>query len=278
MSNHTFTMSFEFFPPATPEGLEKLRHTRAVLAALGPEFFSVTYGAGGSTQERTFDVVTRLSGDGPPVAPHLSCVGASREAITRLLDRYKEVGVRRLVALRGDMPSGMVAQGDLQYAADLVALIRAHSGDWFHIAVAGYPEIHPQAGSPDLDMDNLKRKVDAGASSIITQYFYNADAFFDFVERARRAAIRIPIIPGIMPILNYTQLARFSRACGAELPRWIEQRLASFHDDIPSLRAFGHEVVADLCQRLADHDVGEFHFYTLNQAEPAAALCRTLRG
>ena len=270
-------LSFEFFPPNTPEGVAKLRQSRKVLSELLPEFFSVTYGAGGSTQEKTVGIIGEIAEEGLQVAPHLSCIGATRTSIAELLDHYREKGVRRLVALRGDLPSGMVDRGEFRYASDLVAFIRKHSGDWFKIEVAAYPEMHPQATSPGQDLDNFKRKVEAGADSAITQYFYNASAYFDFVERARARNVTIPIVPGIMPITNFTQLARFSDNCGAEIPRWIRLRLAGFHDDVDSLRAFGHEVVTALCQTLVDKQVPGIHFYTLNQAGPSAAIWKALR-
>ena len=270
-------LSFEFFPPNTPEGVAKLRQARQLLSELEPEFFSVTYGAGGSTQEKTVGIIGEIAAEGLQVAPHLSCIGATRTSIAQLLDHYREKGVRRLVALRGDLPSGMVDRGEFRYASDLVAFIRQHSGDWFHIEVAAYPEMHPQATSPEQDLDNFIRKVDAGADSAITQYFYNAAAYFDFVERARARNVLIPIVPGIMPITNFTQLARFSDNCGAEIPRWIRLRLAGFHDDVDSLRAFGHEVVTALCQTLVDAKVPGIHFYTLNQAGPSSAIWTALR-
>ena len=270
-------LSFEFFPPNTPEGVAKLRQARQLLSELEPEFFSVTYGAGGSTQEKTVGIIGEIAAEGLQVAPHLSCIGATRTSIAELLDHYREKGVRRLVALRGDLPSGMVDRGEFRYASDLVAFIRQHSGDWFHIEVAAYPEMHPQATSPEQDLDNFIRKVDAGADSAITQYFYNAAAYFDFIERARARNVTIPIVPGIMPITNFTQLARFSDNCGAEIPRWIRLRLAGFHDDVDSLRAFGHEVVASLCQTLVDAKVPGIHFYTLNQAGPSSAIWKALR-
>jgi methylenetetrahydrofolate reductase (NADPH) len=275
-SNATL-LSFEFFPPNTVEGVAKLRQTRQQLRELEPAFFSVTYGAGGSTQEKTLGVIGEMSSEGLQVAPHLSCIGATASSISALLDHYRTQGVRRLVALRGDLPSGMVDRGEFRYASDLVAFIRKHSGDWFHIEVAAYPETHPQATSPSQDLDNFIRKVDAGADGAITQYFYNAAAYFDFVERARARNVSIPIVPGIMPITNFTQLARFSDACGAEIPRWIRLRLAGFHDDVESLRAFGHDVVGSLCQALVDAGVPGIHFYTLNQAAPSAKLWRGLQ-
>jgi methylenetetrahydrofolate reductase (NADPH) len=276
-SNSGTHLSFEFFPPNTPEGVAKLRLARRQLCELSPEFFSVTYGAGGSTQEKTVGIISEIAAEGLQVAPHLSCIGATRTSIAELLDHYREKGIRRLVALRGDLPSGMVDRGEFRYASDLVAFIRQHSGDWFHIEVAAYPEMHPQATSPEQDLDNFIRKVEAGANSAITQYFYNATAYFDFVERARARKVDIPIVPGIMPITNFTQLARFSDNCGAEIPRWIRLRLAAFHDDVDSLRAFGHEVVTSLCQELVDAGVPGIHFYTLNQAGPSLAIWTGLR-
>ncbi len=270
-------LSFEFFPPNTPEGVAKLRLARQALAALEPEFFSVTYGAGGSTQEKTVSIITEMAQEGLQVAPHLSCIGTSRISVAEMLDRYRAQGIRRLVALRGDLPSGMVDRGEFRYASDLVAFIRSHSADWFHIEVAAYPETHPQAASPDQDLDNFIRKVEAGADTAITQYFYNAQAYFDFVERARARGIDIPIVPGIMPITNYTQLARFSDNCGAEIPRWIRLRLAGFHDDVESLRAFGHDVVTALCQELLDAGVPGVHFYTLNQSSPSLRIWEAVR-
>jgi methylenetetrahydrofolate reductase (NADPH) len=270
-------LSFEFFPPNTPEGVAKLKQTRQLLRELGPEFFSVTYGAGGSTQDKTIGIIGEIAGEGLQVAPHLSCIGATRASIAALLDLYREKGIRRLVALRGDLPSGMVDRGEFRYASELVAFIRQHSGDWFHIEVAAYPEMHPQATSPEQDLDNFIRKVDAGADSAITQYFFNAAAYFDFVERAQARNVGIPIVPGIMPITNYTQLARFSDNCGAEIPRWIRLRLAAFHDDVESLRAFGQEVVTSLCQELVDAKAPGIHFYTMNQAGPTTAIWKALR-
>ena len=276
-SSSATLLSFEFFPPNTPEGAAKLRQARQLLCELKPEFFSVTYGAGGSTQERTIGIIAEIAAEGLQVAPHLSCIGATAGSITELLDLYREQGIRRVVALRGDLPSGMVDRGEFRYASDLVAFIRKHSGDWFHIEVAAYPETHPQAASPMQDLDNFVRKVDAGADGAITQYFYNAAAYFDFVDRARARNINIPIVPGIMPITNYTQLARFSDTCGAEIPRWIRLRLAGFNDDVDSLRAFGQEVVTSLCQTLVDAGVPGIHFYTLNQAGPSSAIWRALQ-
>jgi methylenetetrahydrofolate reductase (NADPH) len=270
-------ISFEFFPPNTPDGLAKLRETRRQLAQFAPEFFSVTYGAGGATRDKTLGVVLEAAGEGHPVAPHLSCVGATRDGVRELLETYRRQGIRRLVALRGDLPSGMVDGGDFRYASDLVAFVRAETGSWFHVEVAAYPEVHPQADSPRADLRHFALKVGAGADSAITQYFFNADAYFRFVDDARAIGVTIPIVPGVMPITNYTQLARFSDNCGAEIPRWIRLRLASFADDTASLRAFGQDVVTRLCDRLLAGGAPGIHFYTLNQAAPSAAICAALR-
>ena len=268
----TATVSFEFFPPNTPEGVAKLRATRQALDAAAPEFFSVTYGAGGVTRDKTLATVLEIADEGRPIAPHLSCIGASRASIGELLDLYRARGIRRLIALRGDQPSGMVNHGDFRFANELVEFVRARTGDWFHIEVAAYPEMHPQASSPQQDLDAFVRKVRAGADSAITQYFFNADAFFRFRDAAVAAGVTIPIVPGIMPITNYTQLARFSEACGAEIPRWIRVRLASYGDDRASIRRFGFDVVASLCERLMQGGVPSLHFYTLNQASPSLEL------
>lgn len=271
-------VSFEFFPPNTPEGTAKLRATRVALAALQPEFFSVTYGAGGATREKTFDTVLEITHEGREVAPHISCIGASRETIRELLALYHQRGIRRLVALRGDLPSGMMNHGEFRYANELVEFIRAETGDWFHIEVAAYPEMHPQAASPRQDMDAFVRKVKAGANSAITQYFFNADAFLRFRDAATVAGVTIPIVPGIMPITNYTQLSRFSEACGAEIPRWVRVQLASFGDDRDAIRRFGFDVVASLCRRLVSEGVPALHFYTLNQVSPSLDLWQAARG
>jgi methylenetetrahydrofolate reductase (NADPH) len=269
-------ISCEFFPPKTPEGIEKLRATRMQLALLKPKFFSVTFGAGGSTQEGTLDTVLEMVKDGLEAAPHLSCIGSSKDNLRAILNRYRENGIRHIVALRGDLPSGMVELGEFRYASDLVAFIRAEFGDWFWIEVAGYPEYHPQARSPKHDLENFARKVKAGANSAITQYFYNADAYFRFVDDARKLGVEVPIVPGIMPITNYTQLMRFSENCGAEVPRWIALRLASFGDDRESIRAFGLDVVTELCKRLIKAGVPGLHFYTLNAATATKAICERL--
>jgi methylenetetrahydrofolate reductase (NADPH) len=258
--------SFEFFPPATTEGAAKLAETRAQLAQLGPKFFSVTYGAGGSTRDRTLEAVLEIQAAGQRAAPHISCIGSSRESIRTTLATYRERGIRHLVALRGDLPSGSAGAGDFRYANELVGYIRAETGDWFHIDVACYPEYHPQAPSPAADLANFKRKVDAGANSSITQYFFNADGYYQFVDAATAAGIDIPIVPGIMPIVSFAKLARFSDACGAEIPRWIRRKMESFGDDAASVRAFGIDVVTDLCAALLERGAPGLHFYTLNQA------------
>ncbi|WP_322031719.1 methylenetetrahydrofolate reductase [NAD(P)H] [Paraburkholderia sp. J76] len=269
-------LSFEFFPPKTPDGLEKLRATRAELATLKPKFFSVTFGAGGSTQQGTLDTVVDIAKAGIEAAPHLSCIGSSKESLRAILGEYRSHGIRHIVALRGDLPSGMGAVGELRYASELVAFIREETGDAFHIEVAAYPEYHPQARSPRHDLEAFAQKVKAGANSAITQYFFNADAYFRFVDDARKLGVDIPIVPGIMPITNYSQLMRFSEMCGAEVPRWVAKRLESFGDDRESIRAFGLDVVTDLCRRLVDAGVPGVHFYTLNAAAPSKAICERL--
>ncbi len=274
----TANVSFEFFPPNTPEGAVKLRATREALAAADPEFFSVTYGAGGATRDKTLATVLEIAAEGRAVAPHLSCIGATRESMRELLDLYRRHGIRRLVALRGDLPSGMVNHGEFRYASDLVEFVRSETGDWFRIEVAAYPEMHPQARSPRDDLEALVRKVRAGADAAITQYFYNADAFLRFRDEAAAAGVAVPIVPGIMPITNFTQLARFSEACGAEIPRWIAVRLASYGDDRDSIRAFGVEVVGELCRRLMREGAPGLHFYTLNQTNPSLAIWRASAG
>jgi methylenetetrahydrofolate reductase (NADPH) len=269
-------LSFEFFPPKTTEGMDRLRATRAQLMPFSPTFVSVTFGAGGSTQRGTLDTVLELARDGLEAAPHLSCVGSSRENIRAILDEYRAHGIRHLVALRGDLPSGMGEIGEFRYASELVEFIRAESGDWFGIEVAAYPEYHPQARSPRQDLENYVRKVKAGANGAITQYFYNADAYFRFVDDTRRLGADIPVIPGIMPITNYTQLVRFSEMCGAELPRWIARRLESFGDDRDAIRAFGLDVVTAMCERLIAGGAPGLHFYTLNAATATRAICARL--
>jgi methylenetetrahydrofolate reductase (NADPH) len=258
--------SFEFFPPKTVDGIEKLRENRAKLSQYNPEFFSVTFGAGGSTRDRTMDTVLEIQQEGFQSAPHISCVSSSKEEIRDLLKTYQERGIKRLVALRGDVPSGEVSAGDFKYAVELVEFIRAETGNQFHIEVAAYPEFHPEARTPKADLLNLKRKVDAGANSAITQYFYNADAYFRFVDQCQAAGINVPIVPGIMPIYNITQLARFSSVCGADIPRWLKMRLEEYGEDIDSLRAFGVDVVSELCETLQTWGVPSLHFYTLNRS------------
>ena len=272
----TNNFSIEFYPPKTVEGAEKLRVARAKLAQLNPKYFSVTFGAGGSTQQGTLDTVLEIIAEGHAAAPHLSCVGGSRESIRAILAQFKSHGIRRLVALRGDLPSGYGGAGELRYASDLVEFIRLETGDWFHIEVAAYPEMHPQARSPQDDLQNFARKVQAGANAAITQYFYNADAYFRFVDNARKLGVEVPIVAGIMPITNYTQLTRFSDMCGAEIPRWVRLKLASFGDDSASIKAFGLDVVTELGQRLLAGGAPGLHFYSMNQAGPTMALWQRL--
>ena len=269
-------ISIEFFPPQTPEGVEKLRATRAELAKLQPEFFSVTYGAGGSTRERTFAIVREIASEGFDAAPHLSCIGSTRESIREILAEFKSAGIRRIVALRGDLPSGMAEAGEFRYANELVEFIRAETGDQFSLEVAAYPEWHPQARSPKDDLDAFARKVKAGANSAITQYFYNADAYFHFVDEARALGVDIPIVPGIMPIVGFTKLARFSDACGADLPRWMRKKFESFGDDSDSIRAFGLDLVTELCERLLKGGAPGLHFYSMNQSALTREICRRL--
>jgi methylenetetrahydrofolate reductase (NADPH) len=268
--------SLEFFPPRTPDGIEKLRATRRQLAQLKPSFASVTYGAGGSTREGTLATVLEFRAEGVNAAPHISCVGGSSESIAEVLATYKAHGIRHLVALRGDLPSGAGDTGDFRFASDLVAFIRQRTGDDFHIDVAAYPESHPQARSPQDDLDAFKRKVDAGANSAITQYFYNADAYWHFVDASHAAGIAVPIVPGIMPIASFVKLARFSDACGAEIPRWIRKRLEGYGDDVASIRAFGLDVVTSLCDGLLERGAPGLHFYTLNQAALTTTIWQRL--
>ncbi len=274
----TVPISFEFFPPNTPVGADKLRTVRRELARLSPEFFSVTYGAGGAAQEKTFDTVIDIANEQLAVAPHLSCIGSTHESIAALLDRYRERGITRLVALRGDLPSGVGTRhgGEFRYASDLVAFARAHLGDAMHIEVAAYPEKHPQADTPQSDFEAFLTKVKAGANSAITQYFYNPDGYLYFRDELARRGVTIPVVAGIMPIVNATQLMRFSDACGAEIPRWIRLRLSAFGNDAESIRQFGHEVVVRLCERLIAEQVPGLHFYTLNQSGPTTMLCEAL--
>lgn len=272
------TYSFELFPPKTQEGMDQLEKGVQRLNVVAPEYFSVTYGAGGSTRERTFETVSLLRSRGIDTSPHLSCIGSNRSEIRDILRHYQEQGIRRIVALRGDLPSGMGAgaTGDLRYANELVAFIREETGAAFHIEVAAYPEVHPQAPNATRDLENFKRKVDAGADAAITQYFYNADAYFAFIDACEKVGIRIPIVPGIMPITNYSRLARFSDACGAEIPRWLRKRLESYGDDIDSIRELGHRVVLGLCRRLLEGGAPGIHFYTMNQAAPTLRLWKDL--
>lgn len=276
MSQH-IPLSFEFFPPKTTEGVEKLREARAQLAQYSPEFFSVTFGAGGSTRDRTMDTVLEIQQEGFNAAPHISCISSSKDEIRQLLREYQQRGIKRLVTLRGDVPSGEVSSGDFRYAVELVEFIRAETGDHFHIEVAAYPEFHPEAKTPASDLLNLKRKVDAGANSAITQYFYNVDAYYRFIDQCANANINVPIVPGVMPIYNITQLARFSSVCGAEIPRWLKMRLEEYGDDMASLRAFGLDVVSELCDNLQKSGVPSLHFYTLNQAGTISAIIDNIR-
>ncbi len=274
----TLPISLEFFPPKTPEGVAKLRMVRQSLYGLKPEFCSVTYGAGGSTQEGTFSTVSDILGEGVDAAAHFSCVGATRDKVREELAELKSRGVKRLVALRGDLPSGYGAGGEFVYASDLVAFIRAETGAHFRIEVACYPEIHPQARSAEADLQAYAAKIRAGADSAITQYFYNADAYFRFVEESDRLGLHVPVVPGIMPITNSSQLMRFSDACGAEIPRWIRLRLQGFGDDGDAIKAFGLDVVTALCEQLRAGGAPGLHFYTMNQAGPTAEICQRLRG
>lgn len=276
MGNPQTPISFEFFPPQTPEGVEKLTAARQRLAAIKPDFFSVTFGAGGSTQDRTLGIVLQIHKEGLQSAPHLSCVGSTRENIRALLHSYKNAGIKRIVALRGDLPSGMASIGEFQYANELVSFIRAETGEHFHIEVAAYPEFHPQANSAREDMLNFKRKMNAGANSAITQYFYNADAYFRFVEETHKLGVTAPIVPGIMPIVRYSQLARFSDACGAEIPRWMRKTLEGYGDDVESVQNFGRDVVAQLCEKLIAGGAPGLHFYTLNQANASLEILKQL--
>ena len=277
MTQNNTTFSLELFPPQTPEGAEKLRAARARMALLKPKFFSVTFGAGGSTRDRTLETVLEIQREGHAAAPHLSCIGSTRDSIRSILDQYRAHGIRHLVALRGDLPSGMARPGAFRYANELVEFIRAESGDWFHIEVAAYPEYHPQARSPQDDLLNFKRKLDAGANSAITQYFYNFDAYAQFIDDCRAIGIDVPIVPGIMPIAGYSSLARFSDNCGAEIPRWIRKKLESYGDDSASIRAFGLDVVTGLCEKLLASGAPGLHFYTLNQDALTTALWQRLR-
>jgi methylenetetrahydrofolate reductase (NADPH) len=272
----TPNFSIEFFPPKTDEGAEKLRVVRQKLADLRPKYFSVTFGAGGTTQQGTLQTVLEIQSEGMDAAPHLSCVGGTRESLRAILQQFQDNGIRRLVALRGDLPSGYGGGGEFRYANELVEFIRKETGDWFHIEVAAYPEMHPQARSPQDDLQAFARKVAAGANAAITQYFYNADAYFDFVDNARKLGVDVPVVAGIMPITNYTQLMRFSDMCGAEIPRWVRNKLASFGDDSASIKAFGLDVVTSLCERLLAGGAPGLHFYSMNQAAATTAIWQRL--
>jgi len=270
------TFSFEFFPPNTPEGREKLKATTRQLAQLGPKFFSVTYGAGGSTRDRTLETVLDILATGSAAAPHVSCIASTEAGIRETLQGYKDHGIRHLVALRGDLPSGLATAGEFRYANELVAFVRKEFGDHFFIEVAAYPEYHPQARNALEDLINFKRKVDAGADSAITQYFFNPDSYFHFVDQCLAMGVTIPIVPGIMPINRFSQLARFSDACGAEIPRWIRRKLEAYGDDVDSVRAFGLDVITDLCDRLLSQGAPGLHFYTLNQAGAVSTIWQRL--
>ena len=269
-------ISFEFFPSKTDVGAEKLKVVHQELQLLNPEFFSITYGAGGSTRERTLSTISDFNGKGTTVAPHLSCIGDDKARIAELLDIYKAQGIDRIVALRGDLPSGQVGLGELPYASDLVRFIREHSGDHFHIEVAAYPEMHPQADHFDQDIKNFVTKVNAGANAAITQFFFNPDAYFYFVEGIQKQGVNIPVAPGIMPITNASNLIRFADGTGAEIPRWIRKQLASYGDDTASIKAFGHEVIIKLCERLIAGGAPSLHFYTMNNTEPTRQLVTNL--
>ena len=271
--------SFEFFPTKTEAGHEKLMDVARQLAAYKPDFFSCTYGAGGSTRDRTLNTVLQLDGEiKVPTAPHLSCVGDSKAELRELLNLYKNAGIKRIVALRGDLPSGMgMASGELRYANELVEFIRTETGDHFHIEVAAYPEMHPQARNFESDIANFVRKAKAGADSAITQYFFNADSYFYFVERVRKLGVDIPVVPGIMPITNYSKLARFSDACGAEIPRWVRKQLEAYGDDSDSIRAFGEQVITEMCERLLQGGAPGLHFYSMNLAAPSLAIWNNLK-
>jgi len=269
--------SLEFFPPKTPEGIAKLRTARREFATLKPAFCSVTYGAGGSTREGTLATVLEIRSEGMEGAPHVSCIGSTRESIREVLAQYRSHGIRHLVALRGDLPSGSADVGDFRYANELVRFIREETGDHFHIEVACYPEVHPQSDDSHADLKHFRTKIDAGANGAITQYFYNADAYFHFVDVARKAGITVPIVPGIMPIANFTQLRRFSELCGAEIPRWLAKRLSALGDDAESIREFSADVVGDLCNRLVAGGAPSLHFYTLNRAKATLAVIERMR-
>ncbi len=270
-------LSFEFFPPRTEQGKLNLKQVRQELSVINPHYFSTTFGAGGTTQDATLETVLDIqANDGVSAAPHLSCVDSEKSNILALLNQYKAAGINRIVALRGDIPSGVRDIGDFHYANELVAFIRQEFNDHFHIEVAAYPEMHPQAKNMNSDIEHFVNKIKAGANGAITQYFYNADAYFRFVDEVQKKGVDTPITPGIMPITNYDQLLRFSNMCGAEIPRWIEKRLATFGDDNESLRAFGFDVVAQLCDQLKSQGVDHFHFYSMNKSQPTLQLAQTL--
>ena len=274
---HPQLFSFEFYPPKTEEGTENLKIVHSKLAELKPDFFSVTFGAGGSTRDKTFDTVVDIQAKGIAAAPHLSCVASTKENIREILKNYQGKGIARIVALRGDLPSGMMSAGEFRHANELVDFIRLETGDYFQIHVAAYPEVHPQSVNATEDFKNFKRKVEAGANAVITQYFYNADAYFYFVDTCEKNGITIPIVPGIMPITQYAQLFRFSEMCGADIPRWMRKRLEGFGDDRASVQAFGLELVTNLCQRLMDNGAPGLHFYTMNQSAPTLAILEQLK-
>ncbi|SMG62161.1 5,10-methylenetetrahydrofolate reductase [methanotrophic bacterial endosymbiont of Bathymodiolus sp.] len=276
-NNKADLFSFEFYPPKTEQGDVNLEQVHRDLAKLNPDFFSVTFGAGGSTRDKTYDTVVKIQNSGVSAAPHLSCVASTKENIREILSNYRERGVSKIVALRGDLPSGMMSAGEFRYANELVDFIRAETGDHFQIYVAGYPEIHPQSNNATEDFNNFKRKVDAGADAVITQYFYNVEAYFYFLDKCAKSGIDIPIVPGIMPITNYAQLFRFSDMCGADIPRWMRKTLECFGDDKASILAFGEDVVTKLCQQLLDSGAPGLHFYTMNQSKPTLAVWNNLR-
>lgn len=273
---YTPTFSLELFPPQTPQGAEKLRETRKKLALLNPKFFSVTFGAGGSTRDHTLETVLEIQKEGHTAAPHLSCIGSTEKNIHAILAKYRDSGIQHIVALRGDLPSGMAQAGEFRYANELVAFIRKEFGDTFHIEVASYPEFHPQSRSANEDINNFKRKVAAGADSAITQYFYNADAYFNYVDSCEAVGLNLPIVPGIMPINKFSQLVRFSDACGAEIPRWIRKKMEGYGDDTESIQAFGLDVVTDLCERLLKAGAPGLHFYTMNSAKLTSTIWKRL--
>lgn len=273
---HPQLFSFEFYPPKTEEGAASLQVVHSKLAELNPDFFSVTFGAGGSTRDLTFDTVIDIQAKGIAAAPHLSCVASTRDNIRAILKDYQDNGISKIVALRGDLPSGMMSAGEFRYANELVEFIRQETGDYFQIHVAAYPEVHPQSASGIEDFKNFKRKVEAGADAAITQYFYNAEAYFYFLDSCEKNGVDIPVVPGIMPITQYTQLFRFSEMCGADIPRWMRKRLEGFGDDRASIQAFGLDLVSNLCQRLLDNGAPGLHFYTMNQAAPTLAILANL--